>query len=216
MNYTLSKLAIFVGGAAIGSVVTWRILNKRYEQQIQQELAEAKEYYARRAAEGFFDSEAKRYEKDVAEPFMEGLMEGIKALDKDPVMPSVSSIQEYAEMLQNHGYVDYSSGNKPMPKEVTDVVRPYVISPDEFDERRDEGYETESLTFYADGVLADDTNEPIDDIDKVVGKDSLTHFGEYEDDSVFVRNEAVKIDFEILLDPRNFEDVVKKGPHLAD
>ncbi len=48
----------------------------------------------------------------------------------------------------------------------------------------------------------------VDDIEETVGIDSLTHFGEYEDDSVFVRNDERKCDYEILLDHRDYEDCV--------
>ena len=40
--------------------------------------------------------------------------------------------------------------------------------------------------------------------DDVVGMESLTHFGEYEDDSVFVRNDRLKCDYEILMDERTY------------
>ena len=83
-------------------------------------------------------------------------------------------------------------------------MNPYVISPDEFSENED--YETESLTYYSDGILADDRDNIID-IDMVVGRESLNHFGEYEDDSVFVRNEELKTDYEILLDTRRYSDI---------
>jgi len=89
--------------------------------------------------------------------------------------------------------------------------RPYVISPDEFDEM--DSYETISLTYYADGVLTDDCDELVEDVDDVVGLDSLNHFGEYEDDSVFVRNDRYKCDYEILKDRRKYSDVVKSRPH---
>lgn len=82
---------------------------------------------------------------------------------------------------------------------------PYVISPDEFGQ--DESYETISLTYYADGVLADDDDEMVEDVENLVGFDSLNHFGEYEDDSVFVRNDRLKCDYEILLDHRKYTDV---------
>lgn len=81
---------------------------------------------------------------------------------------------------------------------------PYVISPDEFDEN---GYETVSLTYFADKVLVDDAWDVVTDLDGTIGRDSLNHFGEYEDDSVFVRNDKLKIDYEILLDTRNYSDV---------
>ena len=90
--------------------------------------------------------------------------------------------------------------------------RPYVISPEEFGEG---DYETISLTFYADKVLTDETGDIVEDVDNLVGLDSLTHFGEYEDDSVFVRNDATNTDYEILLDTRNYMDVFDVPPHLV-
>ena len=83
-----------------------------------------------------------------------------------------------------------------------------VIPPEDFGEF---GYKCESLTYYSDKVLTFDNDEIITDIDKYVGSDSLNTFGEYEDDSVFVRNHGMKTDFEILLDSRRYSDVVGKN-----
>ena len=93
-----------------------------------------------------------------------------------------------------------------------DDNRPYVITPDEFGSVDE--YETISLTYYSDGVLTDDRDdEPIEDVDDMIGEDSLTHFGEYEDDAVYVRNERLKTDFEILLDHRSYSDVAEAKPY---
>ena len=86
------------------------------------------------------------------------------------------------------------------------MEKPYVIKPEEFGEILE--YESISLTYYADGVLADEYDEVIDDVDEIVGEESLTTFGQYEDSAVFVRNDARKTDYEILLDLRNYSDVV--------
>ena len=94
------------------------------------------------------------------------------------------------------------------------VEKPYVISPEEFGEF--EEYEKISLTYYADQVLTDENNEEVDDVEEIVGEESLTHFGEYEDDSVFVRNDRLKCDYEILLDQRNYSDVTKTMPHRVE
>lgn len=68
----------------------------------------------------------------------------------------------------------------------------------------------------ADGVLLDDMNEIVDDIEETVGEDSLEHFGEYEDDSVYVRNDAKKCDYEILLDQRNYQEIFETHPHRTE
>ena len=69
-------------------------------------------------------------------------------------------------------------------------------------------YTTETLTYYADHVLTDDFDNPIEDVEAMVGEESLNHFGEYEEDAVYVRNERHKIDYEILLDERKYTEVV--------
>ena len=82
--------------------------------------------------------------------------------------------------------------------------------------KSNEEHEQISLTYYADGVLADENDEVIEDVEDAVGIDSLNHFGEYEDDSVFVRNDARKCDYEILLDQRTYSEVVEDMPHQME
>lgn len=113
--------------------------------------------------------------------------------------PKVNS--DYDNLLKKEGYIDYSDVKKE-EKEVA-KKKPYVIPPEEFGEN---DYETISLTYYEDGVLTDDANYPIDDVESIVGEDSLNHFGEYEDDSVFVRNDEMKIDYEILRSARTYAE----------
>ena len=42
MNNALSKILIFASGAAIGSVVTWKIITDKYSQIIEEELETVK------------------------------------------------------------------------------------------------------------------------------------------------------------------------------
>ena len=91
------------------------------------------------------------------------------------------------------------------------IDKPYVIPPEEFADFDD--YERITLMYFADEVLTDENFELVEDVDDVVGLESLEHFGEYEDDSVHVRNDRLKCDYEILYDPRDYADVVKKMPH---
>lgn len=109
------------------------------------------------------------------------------------------TLDDYKAVLNNNGYTNIEEGEEIM------ADKPYVISPDDFGELDD--YEANTLFYYADGVLTDDFDNPIEDVERIVGLGFETHFGEYEDDSVFIRNDALKSDYEILLDTRNFYDV---------
>lgn len=189
------SLFIFVAGAALGSFVTWKLLRDKYEQIAQDEIDSVKEVFA------------KKESCDNEEP----------VLAEESEHNEKPSIIEYAAKLQENGYSNYSdSENKAIVhKEENDSVQePYVISPEEFGEF--EEYDKVSLTYYADHVLADDNDDAIEDVDDVVGTESLSHFGEYEDDSVFVRNDRLKCDYEILLDQRKFSDVRTNNPHSME
>ena len=193
MNCKLFNVLCFAAGAAIGSVATWKFVKTKYEQIAQEEIESVKETFRNRER----DIEATAPAKVVAQ-----------------ITAEKPDIMEYAAKLKEFGYaaeikedsdedLDEEYEEEEEDEDMSD--EPYVISPDDFDEN---GYETESLTYYADGVLTDSYGEIIEkeDADDMIGLESLTHFGEYEDDSVFVRNDSRECDYEILKDTRNYSD----------
>lgn len=189
MKDLLTSAVIFTVGAIIGSAVTYKLLKTKYEHIAQEEIDSVKEVFARTHSESANGEEA------------------------EPAQPKVAngkpSVKEYAAMVKDSGYVNYSDSNN-VKKEESNVNKPRVIPPEEFGE---EDYAVISLNYYADGVLADDWDKVIKDVENTVGEDFANHFGEYEDDSVFVRNDELETDYEILRDTRNFSDVVNKNAH---
>ena len=109
-----------------------------------------------------------------------------------------------ARIINESGYSNYSEPDKKVSEDPEPA--PYIIPPEMFGSN--DAYDTVSLTYYKDKILADEDDEIIDNIDEIIGVESLNHFGEYEDDSVFVRNEKRKTDYEILLDERFYSDVI--------
>ena len=189
----------FAIGAAIGSVATWKFVKDKYEQIAQEEIDSVKEVYSKREATKKTESEEK--EKEVRE-------KADLAKDKPDIMEFASKI------AQEEGYINYGDTKEQAEKPSTAPEEVYVIPPEEFG-MLDE-YDTVSLTYYADQVLADDDDRPVENVEETVRFDSLSHFGEYEDDSVFVRNDRLKVDFEILKDRRKYSDVLAQNPYKAD
>ena len=107
-------------------------------------------------------------------------------------------------------YKKYAKQYRPQEndKEEEPLNKPYILSPSEF---ADSDYDVRTLTWYSDGVLADDEFNVIEDIKGYVGDEALNSFGMYNLEVVYVRNEKYKIDYEILLDERNHKDVAPKG-----
>lgn len=207
MKTALNNFVIFATGVAIGSVVTWKIFKTRYEQIAQEEINSVKEVFSKREDDLKWDHSGEPISKVEKTEETENGIKFSVSMDKP-------NLQEYAAKLQEERYFNYSNPSEPKKEEKTKMEKPYVIPPEEFGEA--DGYDTISLTYYIDGYLADDELEIVEDLDDVVGLESLNHFGEYEDDSVFVRNDRLMADYEILLDQRNYLDIINKSPHLVE
>ena len=185
-----SVIFAFSLGAVVGAVASWKMLEKKYDKLFKEEINAYKERLA------------KRYTGPQQSESVDGDTEQPHSAESH-LIEKKEEILAYAEELRNNGYLSKDEEVKP-------VTKPYVIAPEEFGDNED--YDTESLTLYSDGVLTDDFDNVIEDVDGLIGADSLTHFGEYEDDSVFVRNDTLRTDYEILQDERTYaEACVKRG-----
>lgn len=93
---------------------------------------------------------------------------------------------------------------------------PYVISQEEFI-GGNRFYDKLTLNYYDDGILEDDlTEEIIDHPFEVLGRDFVGKFGEYEDDVVFVRNEKLSTDYEVIRQYRNFIESRRVDDYLKE
>ena len=110
--------------------------------------------------------------------------------------------QRYEELVKKYGYDqdENESDNDP-----------YEISPDEFDDEYE--YEKISLTYYSDGILADDVGDPMDDDDIMasVGLNFESYFSDTKCNAVYIRNDQRNCDYEILRDLEPFEEYYKKA-----
>lgn len=200
MSNKAVNAVMFVAGFAIGAVAAWNAAKQKYELIRQEE------------ADSYREALANIRKTEQSEPAeLPAPQEGD---NKDEDVDSMS-VQEYAKKLAEEGYINYGDTVVSPDEQLVDrgddyepTVDPYIISPDQFGEMED--YEQTTLLYFEDHVLADSetlvelTNE---EIDGWVGSEALNHFGEYEEDSVMVRNERLKTDFEILSDPRFYSKV---------
>ena len=198
----LSVIAAF--GAGFGS--GFFAVKKKCEARADKEVASVKEAFQKHMDE--MSKEGKL--KDVP-PTRRGASKKKKEEKKDE--SNIRSVPLPSDPVTEN-YKDYSapyrstaSGKPKQPsKERSKKLEPYVISPDDY---MTSEYEAKSLTYYADKVLADDSDTRIDNPTLVVGREALTSFGRYEDDSVYVRDDNLKIDYEILRSEKDYADIAK-------
>lgn len=197
---TSTKFFIFAAGALVGSLFTYFSTKDYFEQIANDEIESMKEWLARRVE---------------AQDKKNGQTPNPNA---NPASPSDEpDFREYVAKLKDLGYTDYSHTNKEIEDEEVEIRLEdyiYMIKPEIFGE--EDGYEEVSLTYYADGVLCDEQDNPIEDVGSMVVPDFASYYGYYEEDAVYVRNELLKTDYEILADARNYSDLYNTNPHLRE
>lgn len=186
----MNKFVIFFLGAAAGSFITCKILEEKYKRIADEEINSVIERFREKEdeKESEVHSEPKEYKRRMTQ-------------------------DEYLKLTNELGY-DYKKEDNVIVSEEEDgsiyvepgrdYIDPYVIPPEEFGEL--ETYDTKSWTYYADNVITDDMGEIVYDPEPIIG-DALEHFGEFEDDSVHVRNENTECDYEIIKCEKSFSEL---------
>lgn len=197
-NYVIGILS-FLGGAALGGVVTWKVLEKKVDEKYKaiadEEIKSVKET---------FTVPKKEIRADLIEAgkLSDTDKDALKAAMNKPSLTQVA--KEVTRMYTNY------SGTPELERKQTTLPweeGPQVIKPDDYGVKED--YDQIDLTLYADGILADDQDMIVD---KGVVGDALDHMGEYDDDVVHVRDDERKRYYEILADERSYEDATGKEP----
>ena len=197
MNDKLSSVIIFCGGVFIGGFLTWDFFKTKYEKIADEEIASVKETFEHREP---------RPDKNYN---VEEVPKGNDAYIN--VSPGVA--ERIIQIIDSNGYRNYSNAQIEIEKKGgaadMELKHPYVITPEQYEDNVD--YTKVSLTWYSDKILEDDWGNVLDP-DDVVGSDALTTFGQYEKDSVFVRDDDEQIDYEVLLDTRSYKETYGHDP----
>ena len=201
MNDKLSSVIIFCGGVFIGGFLTWDFFKTKYEKIADEEIASVKETFEHREPRP-----DKNYKVEEA---LKGNDEYIN------VSPGVA--ERIIKIIDSNGYRNYSNTAIETDKKGgtadMELKQPYVITPEQYEDNVD--YTKVSLTWYNDEVLEDDWGNVLDP-DDVIGSDALKTFGQYEKDSVFVRDDDEQIDYEVLLDTRSYKETYGHDPVEAN
>lgn len=184
----LSTLIAAVSGAIAGSVITYFVMRSKSEEYIQNEIDKYKEESGRTAP-----------------------LPCAENLQKTPVAtPDFVSRSGY--ITTTPAYVDY---NKPYVhhEEVTapsDHKLPYEITFEEFD--ADDEFMKDTFMVWPDGYVTDTADNIISDIDQTVGRKVLSAILDGDILEGYVRNEELRMDFELIRAKDNYEDVVGVHP----
>ena len=184
---SVKGIFIFALGIVAGTFAGAQIAKKKYEEIANEEIEEIRAYYKEREKEV----------KEVEEP------KAVEAPEEKTI--EVEERKQYDNIIKRGNYmaVDEEEQNN-----VCDEA--YPIDPSEFG--NDGKNATETLTYFADGVLVNEVDEVIEDPDLVVGRHHIDIFNEFPDATcVYVRNDLDGTDYEILKDDWCWSDFNEKG-----
>ena len=199
----MKGLLIFAAGLAVGAVAGAVLVKNKVLADATAEVEEVRKYY--RESRGVVEEvEEKEEVKEVEKKEYE--LKDIQVKDEPK-----TGLTNYSQITKM--YMSKDEFQTPMYDD------PFVIDPSEFGENPE--YDTETLTYFADGVLVDDVDDVIEEPDIVVGLDNLKVFEEFGATTVYVRNDIYKTDYEIIRDDWNYSDlkepveppVKEKKPH---
>lgn len=210
-------------GAGTAYYISKRVMKAKYEELMEKEIDEAREYYARLSKNEKFKSPSStlatlhpqpNYQGDKSEGAVQEAADAIRAYQGEAEDEGDEEWEEetYPDDSPEEDDDEESSLNVFLQSETDDdwdidaemLSRtkevPYVISRQEFYEGEPE-YSQTSLTYYeGDKVLADEKEIDIPYPDPIVGIKNLELFGHGSGDSrvVYIRNERLSADYEIV------------------
>ena len=201
----MKGLLIFAAGLAVGAVVGAVLVKNKVLADAKAEIDEVRKYY--RESRGVVEEVEEVKEK--VEETIDHIQDLIEEHETKPKTEKEHT--NYSQITKM--YMSKDEFQSPMYDD------PFVIDPSEFGENPE--YDTETLTYFADGVLVDDVDDVIEEPDIVVGLENLKVFEEFGATTVYVRNDIYKTDDEIMRDDWNYSDlkepveppVKEKKPH---
>lgn len=188
----LISTAMFIGGVFLGGTVTYHGMKNKFEEDIHKETEELRAYYEQKSR----IHKPKKSETDTDKKTIE-------------VKPSSNKndLEKYSKILNETKYNHEKKGSaeteSPAEEDIMEEI--YTISPDDFIEMN--GYDKVTLTYYSGDLTLADEFEEVVEIEDTIGMDNLDYFGKYEEGTLYVRNEKVSTDYEVIMDGRSFGDI---------
>ena len=177
----------FILGAAAGVASSMLYFKTKYEQKADAEIQEIRDLYAKKS-----ETEEKKEDAPVTSHQV------TKSDDLHATARRVSEYTKYTskEDAQNEEpkdgihveKIDFTPMKNPNPP------KPYLI--DSSDYGQDDNFDPLCWEWYTDGILANENDEIVDDIQEWIG-DGLKVFAETEDNLFWVRNEKYGVDIEV-------------------
>ena len=210
------EVGFFVAGAGIGVAVGFGVgyfvmgkrLETKYEKLAKEEIAEMREHYTKKmvAAQSKPPANVIVEERQYDEKELQAIEETNRRFPPEKETPMVEETPQVSNIFEDPW--DYAVEIKKRQHDV-----PYIIHYDEFQQNEPENEQVTYTYYELDDVLADIRDTEIDDMDAVIGLGNLGRWGHGSNDEniVYVRNEYLSLDVEIVRDRGSFAEETRRN-----
>lgn len=176
------NILMFLGGAVIGSLISWYFTKNKYETMATTEINEMRDFYKNK------QKELSQMNKE--KPPIENLID----VEIDP-----EEKQKYETIITTEKYDDEGRDESLKENNIS------FIDVAEFDSYN--GYEKSNLVLYSDDILADELSDDIYLIDDSIGVEAAELLRNDRPEVIYIRNEENKTEYEVTWDNRSYGEV---------
>jgi len=202
-------IGLFTSGAGVGAFIANRYLENKWMKAAEAEIHDS--------MKEFYETHKNQEQKPIIVKAMMTEDDAEKiANEKATYGGIINNYVRNEELKANISLVPEEDGETEFPDEYVQVENysdnpiPYVIPFDSFEEEFPH-HDKITLTYFAgDDTLTADDEELDPSLYDAVGDDALTSFGEMSEDPdiVYIRNEALGMDFEIIKLEKSYKEAV--------
>ena len=227
MNSILKGGLIFTTGLGIGAAVSWFVTKRVCDEQRQNEIKEVVKSFAQLQKDNEEKAELAKNKPDiltVAKAMQVTEQQEEPTETKGP--EGSSSLTDIPIPKTNYAKIPEGNVEEPKPaeeekKEETiepadpplgpantdaDTKEPYILNrpPHEDDEPF---YTVITVMYYMDGTYADTHGREME-IEEYIGRKMMEYIEKSKDDEIFIRNDELELDFDIVKDARTYDEVM--------
>lgn len=180
VNRGLSAFCSFLVGAGLGAMLAWNFAKTKYEKIADEEIESMKKVLLKDKEK---DNENREKKKNISKVDEIVNKEGYKG--------------------QSTNYATVYNEKKTQKNDVETYIHP--IPSDEFG--LEEEYDVITLIYLVDGVLIDDMDAEVGNIEEKIGADFAKYFEETNGDTIYFKNDKYKAYYEVVQDDRSFDQV---------
>ena len=192
----IGSISLLVGGG-MGFLIGYKVTKKKYRKIADEEVESVK-----KALEEYYRNPSDKRQAKPTEA-TEKKEATLPVTTKDSI--DYSTFKGDNEKVAYSNYVNkYKSKEEKPATNKTNNTNIYIISSDDFASGE---YDVETLNYYADGVLADDDDNIIQNVKSIIGDVDLSSILFSDEQTAYIRNDIHQLDYEILYNDMNYTSI---------